>query len=500
MQRLLNLISVTFWSCITSPKFSVNINGELEGFFPNVRGLRQGDPISPYLFVMAMEVLTLIVQHNIRSNCKFKYHWRCKKVKLCQLTFADDLLMFCHGDISSVSTLKMAIDQFKWVSGLQANPTKSNLFMAAIQPQDMEQIKLIFGFPVGCLPIKYLGVPLISTRLKTTHYTTLIEKIESRVKGWTNRFLSYAGRLQLIISVLSNMHVFWAAHLILPQQVLDRVEQIMRAFLWKGVDLKTTGAKIAWKDVCRPKQEGGLGIKCLKVWNAALMLRHLWILFEDKENLWAKWIHTYHLKGRSLWVVRPSSSSSWNWQNMLKLRDRIRPHLKHTIGNGETTSLWYDNWHPRGPLILNWDHRIIVDSGLSQEAKVSSIICNNQWQWPRSPTVDLCDISSTMPSYAPNQAKMDSVKWAPSANGKFSAASAWELIRNPNPKVPWFKLVWFSQVVPRMSFILWLAVYERHSTKDRIFNPSMSTDCILCRGAAETHAHLFFECTYSHSV
>ena len=91
-------------ACLSSPRFSVCVNGERVGFFPSKRGVRQGDPMSPYLFVIVMEVLTLIVQKNISLH-PFKFHWRCKKIKLSHLAFADDLLMFSHGDLASVKVL-----------------------------------------------------------------------------------------------------------------------------------------------------------------------------------------------------------------------------------------------------------------------------------------------------------------------------------------------------------------------------------------------------------
>ena len=122
-------------SCITSPSFSININGGLVGYFPSCRGLRQGDPLSPYLFVIAMEILNAIMQQQACSNPQFKFHWRCKKLKLIQLSFADDLLLLCKGCFHSVKILKEAFDLFQKISELQTNPSKSEIFMTAI-PQD----------------------------------------------------------------------------------------------------------------------------------------------------------------------------------------------------------------------------------------------------------------------------------------------------------------------------------------------------------------------------
>ncbi|GJY83814.1 RNA-directed DNA polymerase, eukaryota, reverse transcriptase zinc-binding domain protein [Tanacetum coccineum] len=98
--------------CLTTASFSVCINGEPHGFFKAGRGLRQGDPISPYLFTLVMEVLNLMIQRQVISEKKFKYHWGCKELKITSLCFADDLLLLCHGDLISASVLRRGLDEF----------------------------------------------------------------------------------------------------------------------------------------------------------------------------------------------------------------------------------------------------------------------------------------------------------------------------------------------------------------------------------------------------
>ncbi|KAK2642090.1 hypothetical protein Ddye_023853 [Dipteronia dyeriana] len=99
-------------ACLTTSKFSISINGELAGFFSGKRGLRQGDPMFPYLFVIAMEVLSKILSKRIADSPSFKYHWKCDKIKLSHLCFADDLIMIFHGSFSSAFVLKAALDEF----------------------------------------------------------------------------------------------------------------------------------------------------------------------------------------------------------------------------------------------------------------------------------------------------------------------------------------------------------------------------------------------------
>ncbi|GMH21351.1 hypothetical protein Nepgr_023193 [Nepenthes gracilis] len=151
--------------CITTPSYSVNINGEAVGFFKGGKGLRQGDPISPYLFVLAMEVLNGIIESKARNNKNFTFHWNCGQTHTVMLAFADDLLLFSHADVCSIRILKDCLEEFYWLSGLSANTNKSEVFLCSNDPSLTQNIADVLGFKVGSLPIRYPGVPLISTRL-----------------------------------------------------------------------------------------------------------------------------------------------------------------------------------------------------------------------------------------------------------------------------------------------------------------------------------------------
>ena len=111
---------------VTTPSFSININGELNGFFNGAKGLRQGDPLSPYLFVIVMQALV----GGLRDKCKgvgFKYHQRYKDYKIANLCFVDDLMIFCHGDVSFVNLIKKALREFETLSSLSPSLNLSGL-------------------------------------------------------------------------------------------------------------------------------------------------------------------------------------------------------------------------------------------------------------------------------------------------------------------------------------------------------------------------------------
>jgi len=169
-----------------------------------------------------------------------------------------------------------------------------------------DQIGHILQFPIGQLPIRYLGVPLISSKLKKDHCQDLIAKITKRITSWNSKFLSFGGRVQLISTVLFSIQNYWASMFILPKSILKEIENFFRRFLWTGDVDKNHGANIAWDKVCKAKKEGGLVFKDVHQLNSILNLKHIWAIVQpEPHSLWIKWIQTYMLKQRSIWDVNP---------------------------------------------------------------------------------------------------------------------------------------------------------------------------------------------------
>ncbi|GJU81687.1 RNA-directed DNA polymerase, eukaryota, reverse transcriptase zinc-binding domain protein [Tanacetum coccineum] len=248
--------------CVKTIGFSVCVNGE-SCDTSRGRGLRQGDPMSPYIFTMVMEVFTLILQKHIKDFKKFKYHWGCKKLGISHLCFVDDLLVLSHGDLESIMVIKKAMDLFSSVSGLNPNIGKNTVFFGNVPENIKQQILHILPFKVGKLLMTYLGVPLITKKIGINDCKCLIDRIKARVNSWKNKLLSYAGRLQLITSVLASMHIYWASAFRLPKAVIKDIDKVLKCYLWCNGEISKGKAKVSWKNVCKPKNEGGLDIKNL---------------------------------------------------------------------------------------------------------------------------------------------------------------------------------------------------------------------------------------------
>jgi len=181
--------------CVTSPRFSIAINGTLVGFFKGAKGLRQGDPLSPYLFVIAMEVFTKLMEVHTGPGSGFQYHPRCSRLKLTHLCFADDLILFSDASISSIKQVKTALLEFEEISGLKSNPAKSSFFCSGLFVRMKSMLLDELQRQEGRLPVRYLGVPLVSSKLSAADCRTFLDIISSRIDSWTSRNLSFAGRL-----------------------------------------------------------------------------------------------------------------------------------------------------------------------------------------------------------------------------------------------------------------------------------------------------------------
>ncbi|XP_013617158.1 PREDICTED: uncharacterized protein LOC106323609 [Brassica oleracea var. oleracea] len=219
--------------CIDTTGFLVSVNGELEGFFSSVRGVRQGRSLSSYLYVIASNVLSKMINKSVR-NGSIGYHPWCREVSLSHLSFAVDIVVFTNGSHDSLEGTLRVFDDFARISGLTINISKSTVFAAGRGKRDLDETAHRVGLSVSGIPVKYLGLPLTTKVMSRSDYEPLLAKIRNRFLAWTSSSLTFAGRLQLIKSVMASITNFWCATFCLPQDCIDEIESMCSAFLWSG--------------------------------------------------------------------------------------------------------------------------------------------------------------------------------------------------------------------------------------------------------------------------
>ncbi|KAL0367292.1 UNVERIFIED_CONTAM: hypothetical protein Sradi_3619300 [Sesamum radiatum] len=405
---------------------------------PGARGLRQGDPMSPYLFVLAMEVLTLILNQFIDQDGGFTYHWRCEDLRLFQLGFADDLLLFSKADLSSIHLFKRGLLEFAELSGLQVNTQKSHIILSRSAAVYRDMLLPILGYQEGHLPLRYLGLPLLASRLTIADCKPILQKIDDRIRGWDGIMLSFTGRLQLIKSVLTALQVYWAMAFILPKSIIKEIEKRLSSFLWKGSS-EVGYAKVSWRQV--------------------------------------DWVIHYRLRNASIWTVS-DCTGSWSWRKLVRLRVNLRPCITYRVGSGDSFSLWHDPWHDLGPLITSFplgpQH-----TGTLSSAPLSLVIRDDRWNWPHITDMESIDITHDLPAIHGGR---DRIIWTGPRNS-FSSAAAYEVYCPSGPKVDcwdlairWASTRWRGRHIVTASYRALLASLIYHIWEERNYRIFQQTD------------------------
>ena len=231
---------------------------------------------------------------------RFDFHPKCKAINLSNLCFADDIFLFAKGNVTSVQNIMDELAKFETFSGLQVNKQKSVVFLAGINDNVKATILSMTRISLGSLPMKYLGVALISSRLSHSDCQPLLVKIIAKIKLCTSRFLSFVGRLQLISSVLYSIQTYWASMFIIPKVTCYKIKLMFNGFLWSGKDVNARRPKVGWKSLYRTKEEGGLGLRHIKDWNDAAIMKHIWNLFYREDSIWVAWVREVLLRWGSI--------------------------------------------------------------------------------------------------------------------------------------------------------------------------------------------------------
>ncbi|XP_019224156.1 PREDICTED: uncharacterized protein LOC109205855 [Nicotiana attenuata] len=148
--------------------------------------------------------------------------------------------------MTSITQFQLCLNHFCAASGLKANQEKSSIFFGSVTQLTSEEIVEKFGYSRGILPVKYLGVPLTTKKMSIAQWQPLIEKMVTRISSWTAKKLSYAGRIQLVQSVLFGIQAYWSQLFLIPSKVLKTIEAYCRSYVWSGVNVITRRSLASW--------------------------------------------------------------------------------------------------------------------------------------------------------------------------------------------------------------------------------------------------------------
>jgi hypothetical protein len=286
------------------------VNGKQEGYFKCRRGVRQGDPLSPLLFCIAEEVLsrgiTKLVNEGkidlISASGHANIPSRC--------LYADDIMVFCKGKMSSLVALKDLFTTYANCSGQIISVSKSFIYSGGITHNRLLSIVDFLGFSVGTLPFNYLGVPIFKGKPKAVYFQAVADKVKIKLASWKAALLSMDGRVQLVKSVIQSMFIHSMTVYSWPTKLLRDMEKWIKNFIWSGDLNKRKLVIVAWKKVGAPYDEGGLALRSLISLNEATNLKLCWDMLHS-EDQWACILRSRVLRGSSC-INHHIYSSVWS--------------------------------------------------------------------------------------------------------------------------------------------------------------------------------------------
>jgi hypothetical protein len=275
---------------MSSGTSSILLNGVPGQSFHCKRGVRQGDPLSPLLFVMAADLLQCVVN---KAHSQGLFSLPIPNNASCDfpiIQYADDTILIMKASQTKLHCLKGILEGFSQSTGLKVNHAKSCLVPLNLTPEKAVILAGVFGCHLGSLPFTYLGLPLGITKPKIEDMSPLVNKMERRITA-TSRFLNYAGRIELVNTSRTSLLTYPMCTIKIPLGAVDNMDRARRHCIWRGPDINARSRPlVAWKKVNKPKDKGGLGVINLRSQNCALLLKHLDKFYYKKNIPWVRLI------------------------------------------------------------------------------------------------------------------------------------------------------------------------------------------------------------------
>jgi hypothetical protein len=327
-------------ACVTSANFVVLINGEATSFFKSERGLRQGCPLSPYLFILIMEGLSLLLTHSYLahhiSGIKVS-----KFIHVFLLMFVDDVLILTKADFAEWQLIQDILHLFSLVSGLSINYSKSSAHHWGLSGPELHHLKN--HLPYSFLDLKegfrYLGYQLKMGASLPEDWRWLVATFEKKIDFWCNKWLSMGGRLILIKTVLESLAVFWMTLERIPKKVIHILRRLAFNFLWNGQACRRRFHLCDWETLSKPRRVGGWGLKNLTIFNTALLASSFWRA-ATQESIWHRIIAEKYMSSLPfcIWIRKPTlqqKRASPFWKGLVAASPVILHWLRWKPGSGK---------------------------------------------------------------------------------------------------------------------------------------------------------------------
>ncbi|GJS10576.1 RNA-directed DNA polymerase, eukaryota [Tanacetum coccineum] len=458
--------------CFNSAMGSILVNGCPTSEFKFHKGLKQGDPLSPFLFILVMESLHLSF-NNILSAGLFKGIRINDSLTLSHLFYADDAVFIGKWDKANIITIVHVLKCFFLASGLKINIHKSKLMGIGVSNEDVTTAANLIGCTTFTTPFNYLGVKVGVPSSKSCSWDEVLTKISARLSKWKLKTLSIGGRLTLIKSVLTSLPLYHMSIYKVPMGVLNRMESIRRRFFIGADNNERKISMIGWQKVLASKKKGGLGVSSFFALNRALLFKWIWRFISHGTSLWSRVIKAIYGDHGALNNPGVGSRSSL-WYNIIReigsLSNKGIKFLSHMKNKVVTVAAKLSDG------FVTDSFRRIPHGGIEEEQLL--LLVNNL------ESVVLADSN-------------DRWIWLHDSSGEFSVQSARSHIDDILLPTVSSSTRWVNVVPIKINIFAWKMSLDKLPTRLNLSLRGIeipSIICPICSSAGESGSHLFFGC------
>ncbi|KAL9235614.1 hypothetical protein vseg_010359 [Gypsophila vaccaria] len=495
--------------CVSTVSSSVLLNGRPSRALTPERGLRQGDPLSPFLFILCAEAFSKLIAREVHRK-------GIEGIKICRgaptithLFFVDDSILFCKANLVNANNIVKIIRQYEEVSGQRINMTKSEIYFSPSTKSDVKQlIGSVIGAKTVIAPSKYLGLPAIVGKNKTEAFAYIKERIWKKLKGWKERTLSYAGREVLIKAVAQSIPTYHMGLFKLPKSLCDDLNRSISKFWWGHRDEGRHITWVAWSKLCSGKNEGGLGFRHIDTFNLAMLGKQLWRFIEAPSSLVTTLLKARYFPNCSVIEATIGNHPSYVWRSLMEAKWVLEKGCRWLIGNGKSVRFWEDRWTLSVPSFRIWSPRrdqhnsFVAEWFLGAEWNVTKVReslieqeANEILRIPISP-----------------YGRDDKLTWNYAKDGVYSVKTAYHFIRwslnieqassSSNAANTVWQTIWRLEVPPKVRPFLWRLCKGALPTGANIQKrvPEADPTCCRCSAEIETDAHALLYCSESDKV